>query len=70
MSVSGPIATNVIGQQEGLLDSFMQFNVSAIASNFDSLYGAGRWGISKVVLVVFEQTDVNNTDFNGGIGLV
>ncbi len=47
----------------------MQFNVCPRSpANFDSLYGTGRWGISKVVLVVFEQTDVNNTDFNGGIG--
>jgi hypothetical protein len=68
LSVSGPIATNIIGQQAGLLDSFMRFDVSGVASNFNSVYGAGRWGISSVVLVVFEQTDVNNTDFNGGVG--
>ena len=68
LSVSGPIATNVIGQQEGLLDSFMRFDVSGVASNFNSIYGTGRWGISKLTLVVFEQTDVNNTDFNGGVG--
>src|SRR5580698_3943601 len=68
LSVSGPIATNVIGQQEGLLDSFMRFDVSTVASNFNSIYGMGRWGISSVILVVFEQTDVNNTDFNGGVG--
>ncbi len=68
LSVSGPIATNIIGQQEGLLDSFMRFDVSGVASNFNSIYGTGRWGISKLTLVVFEQTDVNNTDFNGGVG--
>lgn len=68
LSVSGPIATNVIGQQEGLLDSFVRFDISGVASNFDSIYGTGRWGISSVVLIVFEQTDVNNTDFNGGVG--
>jgi hypothetical protein len=68
LSVSGPIATNVIGQQEGLLDSFMRFDISGVASNFNSIYGMGRWGISSVILVVFEQTDVNNTDFNGGVG--
>ncbi|HXI83951.1 MAG TPA: DNRLRE domain-containing protein [Verrucomicrobiae bacterium] len=68
LSVSGLIATNVIGQQAGLLDSFLRFDVSGVASNFNSIYGAGRWGISSVTLVVFEQTDVNNTDFNGGVG--
>ena len=68
LSVSGPIATNVIGQQAGLLDSFMRFDVSGVASNFNSIFGNGRWGISKVILDVTEQTHVNNTDFDGGVG--
>jgi hypothetical protein len=68
LSVSGPIATNIIGQQAGLLDSFMRFDVSGIASNFNGIHGTGRWEISKAVLVVFEQTDANNTVFNGGVG--
>ena len=46
----------------------MRFDVSGVTSNFNSIYGTGRWGISKLTLVVFEQTDVNNTDFNGGVG--
>jgi hypothetical protein len=69
LSVSGPIATNILGQQEGLLDSLMRFDVSSVVSNFNSIFGKGRWGISKAVLNVTEQTDVNNTDFNGGVGL-
>ena len=68
LSVSGPIATNIIGQQAGLLDSFMRFDVSSVVSNFHSIFGMGRWGISKVILNVTEQTDVNNTIFNGGVG--
>ena len=68
LSVSGPIATNVLGQQEGLLDSFMRFDASGVASNFNNVFGVGHWGISSVTLVVFEQTDVNNTIFNGGVG--
>jgi hypothetical protein len=68
LSVSGPIATNILGQQEGLLDSFMRFDVSSVVSNFNSIYGAGRWGVSSVILNVTEQTDVNNTVFNGGVG--
>lgn len=68
LSVSGPIATNILGQQEGLLDSLMRFDVSSVVSNFNSIFGKGRWGISKAVLNVTEQTDVNNTDFNGGVG--
>ncbi len=68
LSVSGPIATNVIGQQAGLLDSFMRFDMSSVASNFNSVLGMGRWAIGGITLEVFEQTDVNNTIFNGGVG--
>ena len=68
LSVSGPIATNVIGQQAGLLDSFMRFDMSSVASNFNSVLGLGRWVIGSVTLELFEQTDVNNTIFNGGVG--
>src|SRR5882724_6780844 len=68
LSVSGSIATNVIGNQAGLLDSFMRFDISVVATNFNSICGTGRWAIGKVTLIVFEQTDVNNTDFNGGVG--
>jgi hypothetical protein len=68
LSVSGPIATNIIGQQAGLLGSFMRFDVSGVGSNFNSIYGPGHWGITKAILVVFEQTDANNTVFNGGVG--
>ena len=68
LSVSGPIATNAVGQQAGLLDSFMRFDVISVVSNFNNIYGAGHWGISKLILNVVEQTDVNNIDFNGGVG--
>ena len=39
LSVSGSIATNVIGDQAGLLDSFMRFDISTVATNFNSIYG-------------------------------
>src|SRR5580704_11787738 len=68
LSVSGPIATNVMGQQAGVLDSFMRFDMSSVASNFSSVLGLGRWAIGGITLEVFEQTDVNNTIFNGGVG--
>ena len=68
LSVAGSIATNIIGQQEGLLDSFLRFDVSSVVSNFNSSFGVGQWAISRVILNVTEQTDVNNTIFNGGVG--
>jgi hypothetical protein len=68
LSVSGPIATNVLGQQEGLLDTFMRFDVSSDVSNFNSTFGAGRWVIVSAVLDLFEQGMSNNTIFNRGVG--
>ena len=68
LSVSGPIATNVIGQQRGLLDSFIRFDASSAASNFNSSLGAGRWVIVRATLNLFEQGAPNNAIFNRGVG--
>jgi len=68
LAVSGSIATNAIGQQEGLLDSFMRFDVSSAVSNFNNGFGAGRWVIVRVILNLFEQGAPNNTIFNRGVG--
>jgi len=68
LAVSGLIATNAIGQQEGLLDSFMRFDVSSAISNFDGAYGPGRWVIADATLILFEQGMPNNPIFNRGVG--
>jgi hypothetical protein len=68
LSVSGPIATNAIGQQEGLLDTFMRFDVSSAVTNFNSSFGTGRWVVVGAVLDLFEQGDPLNTIFNQGVG--
>jgi hypothetical protein len=67
LSVSGSIATNTSGVQEGLLDSFLQFNVSGDVSNFNSAFGVGQWTISGVTLALTAQS-ANNADFNYGPG--
>src|SRR5690242_8242784 len=68
LAVSGSIATNVLGQQEGLLDSIMQFDVSGAVSAFNSSIGTGRWVIVSATLNLFEQGAPNNTIFNRGVG--
>jgi hypothetical protein len=67
LSVSGPIATNSLGAQNGLLDSFLQFNVSGAVSSFNTAFGAGQWTISGITLGVTAQAP-NNTVFNYGSG--
>src|SRR5579862_114244 len=68
LAVSGLIATNVLGEQEGLLDSVMQFDVSGAVSTFNSSIGTGRWVIVSATLNLFEQGMPNNTIFNRGVG--
>ncbi|HUJ10843.1 MAG TPA: hypothetical protein VL171_12520 [Verrucomicrobiae bacterium] len=69
LSVSGTIATNAVGQQEGLLDSFMRFDVSGPVSNLNHAFGVGQWVIVRVTLNLFEQGAPNNATFNRGVGL-
>jgi hypothetical protein len=68
LSVSGPIATNAIGQQGGLLYTFMRFDVTSAVSNFNSAFGVGKWLVISAVLDLTEQGDPNNTIFNQGVG--
>lgn len=68
LAVSGSTATNVLGQQGGLLDSFMRFDASGVVSNFNSSFGAGRWAVIRAALDLFEQGAPNNTIFNRGVG--
>jgi hypothetical protein len=68
LSVSGPIATNAIGQQGGLLDTFMRFDVTSTVSNFNSGFGVGKWVVISAVLDLSEQGDPLNTIFNQGVG--
>jgi hypothetical protein len=67
LSVSGSIATNTSGVQEGSLDSFLQFNVSGAVSSFNTAFGAGQWTISSVTLALTAQS-ANNAVFNYGPG--
>lgn len=68
LSVSGLVATNAVGQQQGQLDTFMRFNLASAASLFDGNFGAGNWVVTNARLVVTEQGAPNNAIFNRGVG--
>ncbi|HUJ71242.1 MAG TPA: hypothetical protein VLZ30_03305 [Verrucomicrobiae bacterium] len=68
LSISGPLAMNAIGQQEGLLDSFMRFDAATAVSNFNGSLGPGQWAIVRATLNLFEQGAPNNAIFNRGVG--
>jgi hypothetical protein len=68
LSVSGSIATNpTSGLPEGLLDSFLQFNVFSAVTSFNGSFGMGQWTISSVTLAL-TASSANNADFNLGAG--
>jgi hypothetical protein len=68
LSVSGPIATNAVGQQGGLLDTFMRFDVTSAVSSFNSAFGVGKWVVVSATMDLFEQGNPLNTIFNQGVG--
>lgn len=68
LSISGSIATNpTSGIQEGLLDSFLQFNLSSTVAGFNSAFGVGQWTIGNVTLAL-TASSANNAVFNLGAG--
>jgi len=67
LAVSGSIATNSTGINNGLLDSFLQFNISGAVSSFNATFGVGQWTITGITLGVMAQPP-NNTIFNYGSG--
>ncbi len=68
LSVSGLVATNASGQQEGQLDSFLRFNASGAVSQFNIAYGVGQWTITGVTLTLTEQGAPAQSLFNRGVG--
>src|SRR6202046_1604730 len=63
LAVSGSIATNSASINNGLLDSFLQFNVSSAVSSFNTAFGVGQWTITGITLGVTAMAP-NNPVFN------
>jgi PEP-CTERM motif len=68
LEVSGLIATNASGVQQGQFDTFMRFDVSSEVAAFNSNFGTGNWALSSVALKLTEVAAPNNAVFNRGIG--
>jgi hypothetical protein len=67
LAVSGSIATNSASINNGLLDSFLQFNLSSTVSSFNTAFGVGQWTITGITLGVTAMAP-NNPVFNYGSG--
>ena len=68
LEVSGLIATNASGVQQGQFDSFMRFDVSSMVATFNVDFGTGNWAISSAALKLTEVGAPANTVFNRGVG--
>ena len=68
LEVSGLIATNASGVQQGQFDSFMRFDVSSEVATFNSNFGTGNWALSSAVLKLTEVGAPGNAVFNRGVG--
>jgi len=68
LSVSGLIATNGNGVQQGAFDSFLRFDAAGTVAAFDAQFGTGNWTITNAQLRLTEVGAPNNPIFNRGIG--
>lgn len=68
LSVSGTIATNASGVQQGAFDSFIRFDISGTAAQFNANLGVGGWTISSAKLLLTETAAPANAIFNRGVG--
>lgn len=68
LNVSGAEATNGLGIVNGIADSFIQFNTSALMAGLNSQFGPGNWAINGVSLRVMETGSPNNNIFTRGKG--
>jgi len=68
LSVSGSLAHNGLGEQRGTADSFMRFDMAALAATMDAQFGAGAWEVTSATLWLNEQARPNNSIYNRGQG--
>jgi hypothetical protein len=68
LSVSGTIATNANGVQQGAVDSFIRFDISSVVSQFNTTYGVGDWTLSSAKLLLTETAAPAQAIFNRGVG--
>jgi len=68
LSVSGSVSTNGLGIANGVFDTFIRFNTTAMVTNFDSMFGTNNWVINGAKLRVTEIGAPAQTNFNRGKG--
>ena len=54
LTVSGSTATNASGVVNGIADTFIRFNTTAMVANFNALFGVNNWVINRATLRVTE----------------
>src|SRR6185437_12339713 len=69
VTVSGSTATNASGTVNGVADTFIRFNTSALVTSLNSTFGPNNWIINGVILRVVEMGAPNNNIFTRGKGI-
>ncbi len=68
LHVSGPDATNFLGEPNGRHDSLIKIDPSSALNAFNVAFGAGNWTLTGVELITQEVGLPNNPIFNVGAG--
>lgn len=64
---AGTLALSGSGSVKGEFQSFLKFDLSAAATQFNSVYGAGNWSISSVTLQLASNFAVQGAQPNNNI---
>ena len=66
---AGALGVSAPGSAKGEFQSFLQFDLSGAKSSFDSIYGAGNWGILSITLQLSAAPPGNPIFNNNAAGL-
>jgi len=68
LSVSGSVAVNGAGVQNGLFDTMMRFPMSNVVASLNKALSNEDWIVTRLRLVLTEMAASDNAMFNRGVG--
>lgn len=68
LSISGAVAVNASGVQNGLFDTLMRFPMSNVVASLDGTLGGHDWVVTGASLLMTEMAAPDNAIFNRGVG--
>ena len=68
LSVSGAAAVSGAGEQMGVLDTFLRFDLAQFVADADARFGGQPWTVFEATLTLAEQAAPTHPFFNRGVG--